>query len=510
MGLVSFVLWFDPKKLQTKIQASADIGSGFEEFSKEVLDGKNIFDYLGGEFAWSIGSLDPDIFEGWNVEKIDTYISVQVATEAKWKELIEMLKKKFIGEVSRGGSSAENSMFSMLAKPLIEDYQWKKIYYVEAIPVPWIGKIGIAYTFVDDFFVLGLNRTTIRHAIDTAASGDSAKKHLVNADAFEKGTFFATLFDGSNASQELKWLYEKNRSTVPQMFDSMFRVESEITPLVSVYYATQDRNRRLGEKGIAFHYEIGAISLSNTSEKMFVKIDSSKLKGLTGSTLEMWESLKKDSSFPSALLSTEWMPLDDFLTFSKISDIISVNLLVQLDAALGGTESLLRNVTFGMNMWNDEIGFRLRVFRQVDWSIWTVQERSNNDLLMIGGILIVLLVLGWVVVFFIRRRNGGIIPLIPVSPNVDLMNSVTPPMQDTSVIISPESSIVESIVIPPVVVESVPLPVSIIAPSVPIESPISSSPVLTEIVDVPNTTVTPSESIVSETSPTPDTTSETH
>jgi hypothetical protein len=85
----------------------------------------------------------------------------------------------------------------------------------------------------------------------------------------------------------------------------MFRIESEITPLVSVYYATQDRNRRLGEKGIAFHYEIGAISLSNTSEKMFVKIDSTKLKGLTGSTLEIWESLKKDPSFPSALLSTE-------------------------------------------------------------------------------------------------------------------------------------------------------------------------------------------------------------
>ena len=48
-----------------------------------MLEGKSILDYLGGEFAGSIGSLDPDIFEGWNVEKIDAYISVQVATEAK-------------------------------------------------------------------------------------------------------------------------------------------------------------------------------------------------------------------------------------------------------------------------------------------------------------------------------------------------------------------------------------------------------------------------------------------
>ena len=41
-------------------------------------------------------------------------------------------------------------------------------------------------------------------------------------------------------------------------------------------------------------------------------------------------------------------------------------MIVQIDSALGGSESLLRNVTFGMNMGNDEIGFRLRVFRQQD------------------------------------------------------------------------------------------------------------------------------------------------
>ncbi len=47
------------------------------------MDGKNIFDYLGGEFAWSLGGLDPDIFEGWNVDKVDAYVSIQVASEAK-------------------------------------------------------------------------------------------------------------------------------------------------------------------------------------------------------------------------------------------------------------------------------------------------------------------------------------------------------------------------------------------------------------------------------------------
>ncbi len=67
-------------------------------------------------------------------------------------------------------SSSESAIINMLAKPLIEDYKGKKIYYVEAIPIPWVGKIGIAYTFVDDFFIIGINRPTIRHVIDMAVS----------------------------------------------------------------------------------------------------------------------------------------------------------------------------------------------------------------------------------------------------------------------------------------------------------------------------------------------------
>lgn len=39
---------------------------------------------------------------------------------------------------------------------------------MEAIPLPWVGKIGLAYAFVDDFFFIGLNRSTIHNIIDTA------------------------------------------------------------------------------------------------------------------------------------------------------------------------------------------------------------------------------------------------------------------------------------------------------------------------------------------------------
>jgi hypothetical protein len=46
-------------------------------------------------------------------------------------------------------------------------------------PIPFVGKIGFAYTFIDDFFMIGLNRSTIKHIIDGAQGSDSAKEKLV-------------------------------------------------------------------------------------------------------------------------------------------------------------------------------------------------------------------------------------------------------------------------------------------------------------------------------------------
>lgn len=428
MGLLSFVFGFDPQKLWAKIKDTEDIGRGFEEFSKDVLDGKNIFDYLGGEFAWSIGSLDPDIFQGWNVDKVDAYISVQVASEDKWKELIDILTKKVIGAIGHGGSDTEKSMFSMLAKPLIEDYQWKKIYYVEAIPVPWVWKLGIAYTFVDDFFIIGLNRSTIRHVIDTADSWDKYKKNIVNTESFEKGTFFAMLFDGVNSSSELKNLYKKNQSTIPRFLGDIFRSESTITPFIASYYTTEDRNKRLGKKWTLFNHQIGSLSLSGMSDNLIVKIDPSRLTSLSGTSLEMWESIQKNPTFPSAILTENGVPLDIFLALSNIWDIISLNLITQLDSALGGSESLLRNVTFGMSIWDDEIGFRLRVFRQQAPGQWGFTMGNSSEIWIIGGIASFLILL-WGAGFAVYRRryNSGVESVIPVpvTPTPNLSEQVS-------------------------------------------------------------------------------------
>lgn len=181
MGLASFVSGFDPKKLQAKIALDTNLVRGFKSFNQEIMGENDVLDYLGGEFAFSLGGLDSDIFDGWNVDKVDAYLSVQVATEEKGKELIDLVRKKFVEQF--GKNEELKTVVTFLAKPLIEDYSGKKIYYSEKIPVPFVGELSFAYTFIDDFFVFGLNRTTIKHVIDVANSGDSAKKKILDTNS---------------------------------------------------------------------------------------------------------------------------------------------------------------------------------------------------------------------------------------------------------------------------------------------------------------------------------------
>jgi hypothetical protein len=171
---------------------------------------------------------------------------------------------------------------------------------------------------VDDFFIMGLNRSTIRQVIDTAQSGDTSKKNLVSKESFEKGTFFATLFDGATSSDELKKLYQKNQSTIPRFFGSMIQSESTIVPLISSYYATEDRSRRLGKNPVPFQYELGSLSLSGSGNNMAVKMDPKKLTNLSGITLEIWESTRKDPIFPTLILTEQGLPLDAFLAYPKV------------------------------------------------------------------------------------------------------------------------------------------------------------------------------------------------
>jgi len=106
-----------------------------------------------------------------------------------------------------------------------------------------------------------LNRSTIHNVIDVALSGDKNKKNIVNPETLSSGTFFATLFDGVTFSDEIKKLYQKNENTLARYIVSNFGNSNNYTSLIASYYSSEDRNKRLEQKGVPFYYELGAVSL---------------------------------------------------------------------------------------------------------------------------------------------------------------------------------------------------------------------------------------------------------
>ncbi|MBP9779530.1 hypothetical protein KBD33_02800 [Candidatus Gracilibacteria bacterium] len=451
-GLFSFVFGFDPKKLLEKIQSDENIAGGFEEFNKEVLDGKNIFDYLGGEFAWSIGDLDLDILDGWNIEKINVYGSIQVKSEEKGKELIDTLRTRILKEMGDARGDEIEMIKGFLAKPLIEDYSGKKIYYVEGLPIPFVGKIGFAYTFIDDFFMIGLNRSTIKHIIDGSQGGDSAKEEFIAKTPFSKGTFFAMLFDGVNTSLKLKELYEKNKSSIPRYMRYLglegMRNNGGNNFFIGAYYSAQDRNKRLGREMNPFSYTLGTLSVSGDIENVSVRIDTGKVKSFTGITLQMWNNIESEGTFPKEILSEKGIPLENFLALSNMEDIIALNIIAHFDIAMNGSESLLRNMTFGFNMGDDEIGFNIRLFRKLDQTQGTVSTQGSSFLLwgMIGGFVFVVVLVGGFIVYRRNKQNHG-----DASMNTSIPDSVLSSKEssDESMIIA-TPGVEETLIVPPV------------------------------------------------------------
>ncbi len=452
MWLLSFVVGYDAKKVQTVIMDNKNLNSLYQEFNKEVLDGKDIFDYIGGEFAFSVGDLDPDMLDGWNIDKVDLYLSVQVTDEEKGKELIDIIRTRILKEMWEARWDEVEMIKGFLAKPLIEDYNGKKIYYIEWLPIPFVGKIGFAYTFIDDFFMIGLNRPTIKKIIDTAATWDTAKKKLLKTTPFPPWTFFVTLFDWVTTSEKLRPLFEKNKSSIPRYtrYLSMFGGggDTGIQSLMGSYYVTQDRNKRLWTPVAPFSYTFWSIGFTGNGEDIRVKVDQGKLLSLSWTTLQMWDNIKSDSGFPEEILSDAWISLESFLALSNIADYIGLNLIIQLDNAFEGDESLLRNATFWLVLWDDEIGFNVRIFREV-WksTSWSSLSQEMIMYLAIGWIIILICGIGGTIIYRRRKHsplddNTGMNQFGGNTPATQTVNTPTP--VSSPLVVAPAASLLVS------------------------------------------------------------------
>ncbi len=135
-------------------------------------------------------------------------------------------------------------------------------------------------------------------------------------------------------STSLKALYEKNMNALPRYVRSLNVNQASMMKLLGTYIASEERNKRLGKVSVSIDHSLGALRLHGDPQDLTVTLDPAKFTALTGSVLENWKNIEKDPKFPQAIMRTG-IPLDTLLQFPLLDDLISLNIIIQLDSAFG-------------------------------------------------------------------------------------------------------------------------------------------------------------------------------
>ncbi len=440
-GILSLVYWFDTGKVKQELWNNSNFNNIFLSFNKNVMDGKDILDYLGWEFAFSIWWVDPDIFEWWNIEKIDAFISIQITNEEKGKELVEIVRNKLTSQFEwKNWTEAISKALSLFAKPFIEEYKGNKIYFVEDIPFPFTWKIGLSYTYVNNFLVISLNKTTIKKIIDTSISWDKWKSNLIDSTTSAKWTFFWFLLDWVSASKQIKDIMKNNTKFVSSINRYLNLWKKDLEYLLSLYYSKSEEEKRLGKKSYEFKYIYWFTTITGKDWEIFAKIDESKTKSLSGATLEKWNSIKPkiDTSF----FWWNWGDLSLLFNNNVFEDYKNVSSEYIIESIFNSEESLFRNLTYTMSLWDDIVWYKLRIFREK----WHITEKiffSGNKWITIGIVVIVLILWSgaWFLYFSKKRKNimeqfskNSEVPTQNI-PQVVIQNSEIPTQDISQVVI---------------------------------------------------------------------------
>lgn len=92
----------------------------------------------------------------------------------------------------------------------------------------------------------------------------------------------------------------------------------ENNPILSAYYATQDRNRRLNISLKPFHYSLGALTISGDIDQISARLDNGALSTLTGTSLQTWENLRAETDFPQNITSEKGISLTELFAYKNL------------------------------------------------------------------------------------------------------------------------------------------------------------------------------------------------
>lgn len=401
-GIASLVFGFDTEK--AKNISDPNILEVLGMVNNEVLGGKNILDYLDGEFAVSLGGISPDILEWWNIEKIDGFFAFSVKSEAKWKEILDILRTNALSRM--WGNEAENIFKKVFAKPFIEDYKDKKIYFIENISSPFLGNIWFAYTFVDNFLFIAPNKTSIKKVIDTAISGDENKTKTLWDTNFASWTFFASSFDGEGITKQFREMHTSNKVALFQGWDLIpYRA---VDTLVAYEYADQEKNMYLG-KMEPFHFELWGVELAAKNQDIYVQFHKINTSGMDEDYKKMyqeWEQKQNPKIF------SDWISYREFLQNGNM-DELNTTLTFWINDIIK-KENIVPNITFGASILTDEIGFELKSYFKNSEQAKILTSIKNKEFLysMIALIVSLLLLCGCAYYVYKRGKDDTAISTI--------------------------------------------------------------------------------------------------
>jgi hypothetical protein len=79
--------------------------------------------------------------------------------------------------------------------------------------------------------------------------------------------------------------------------------------------------------------------------------------------------------------------------------------MTHLDRAMSENQNFIKNTTFGASFWNDEIGFRLRMFAdKTEKTSNTMSLFMQEKLFMMIMGMVIVVILGWWWWIYIRRK----------------------------------------------------------------------------------------------------------
>ncbi len=405
--IFSIVYWFDPDKMSKLISEKQSVQSSVDRFNKEVLNWESVLDYLGWEFAFTLWWIDPDIFEWWNVEKVDAHISIQVKDEEKWKELIEKFRKSLTWRVWQRSWSEGSKLLDLFAKPMIEEYRWKKIYYVSDIPFPFVWKIQLAYSFVNDFLVISINKPTIKKAIDTSIDWDKNKKKLIDKGTALNSTFFWLIFDWIWASKQISDISKKKPEILWSIWEEAKNIvrSSDSDALLSSYYMLQETKKRLWKEDYPFIYDYWFAKMNWKDWELYLSINESETNAFTWSVKKQWEKIK--TKIDKWYFTSWWKNIQDLFQWDMLNSIKTISTIYITNKLLSSWEPIFSNTTFTMNLWSDEIWFKARFFK----NIWGSDKKSLADipwgLATTIAIIVSVVLLGFfVLVKFVTKKSA--------------------------------------------------------------------------------------------------------